>query len=68
MTERIEVNLLSLQRTKSRCPKPRGDNKLSADNEKDHDHKPEWKEADIITIFPPVAEKAHHEAGNLLPG
>lgn len=46
----------------------RGDNNSSADKEEDHDHKPEWKEADNITIFLPVAGKGHCEAGNLLPG
>lgn len=49
-------------------PKNKRDNNSSADKEEDHDHKPEWKEADNITIFLPVAEAAHHEAGNLLPG
>jgi len=68
MTERIEVNSLSLHRTKSRCPRMRRDNNSSADKKEDHHQKPEWNKADNTTIFIPVAEKAYRKAGNLLPG
>lgn len=64
MTEIIEMNPLSLQRTKNRCLRMRGDNNSSVDNEEDDDHKSELKKADDITTFLPVAGKAHQETSS----